>query len=86
MERMENSEVVMKKCDVCGNTAFHQETVDEFFRVGGDTILVEQVPAEVCNRCGEASFSRETVEKVRRMAQEHSQPTRRLEVEAFAFG
>jgi len=75
----------MKKCEVCGNTVFHQETVDEFFRVGGDAILVEQVPAQACNRCGEASFSQETVEKVRRMAQEHSQPTRRLEVEAFAF-
>ena len=75
----------MKKCEVCGNTVFHQETVDEFFRTGGDAILVEQVPAQVCDRCGEASFSRETVEKVRRMVQEHSQPARRIEVETFAF-
>lgn len=86
MEEISKTEVAMKKCEVCGNTAFHQETVDEFFRVGGATILVERVPALVCDRCGEASFSRETVEKVRRMAQEHSQPARRLEVEAFAFG
>ena len=75
----------MKKCEVCGNAVFHHETVDEFFRVDGATILVEQVPAQVCGRCGESSFSRETVEKVRRMAQEHSQPTRRFEVEAFVF-
>ena len=75
----------MKKCEVCGNTVFHQENVDEFFRVGVESILVEQVPALVCDRCGEATFSRETVEKVRKMVQEHSQPTRRVEVEAFAF-
>jgi YgiT-type zinc finger domain-containing protein len=75
----------MKKCDVCGNTVFHQEDVDEFFRIGKDAILVEQVPAQVCARCGEASFSRETVERVRRIVQEHSQPARRFEVEAFAF-
>lgn len=85
MERISETEAVMKKCDVCGNTVFHQETVDEFFRVGEDTILVEQVPAQVCDRCGEASFSRETVEKVRRIVQEHSTPAHRLEVEAFAF-
>lgn len=64
---------------------FHQEYVDEFFRVGGETILVEQAPAQACDRCGEAAFSRETVEKARRMAQEHSQPTRKVEVETFAF-
>ena len=75
----------MKKCEVCGNSVFHQEYVDEFFRVGGDTMLVERVPAQVCDRCGEATFSRETVEKVRKMVQEHSQPTRKVEVETFAF-
>ena len=85
MERTSETEAVMKKCEVCGNTVFHQENVDEFFRVGGDNMLVEHVPAQLCDRCGEATFSRETVEKVRRMAQEHSQPTRRVEVEAFVF-
>ena len=75
----------MKKCEVCGNIVFHQETVNEFFRVGGDTMLVEHVPAQVCDRCGETAFDRDTVEKVRRIVQEHSQPTRRVEVEAFAF-
>jgi len=85
MEGVSKTEVVMKRCEVCGNTVFHHEYVDEFFRVGKDTILVEQVPAQVCDRCGEASFSRETVEKVRRMVQEHTQPTRRFEVEALAF-
>ncbi|MCA1809759.1 MAG: YgiT-type zinc finger protein [Lentisphaerae bacterium] len=75
----------MKKCDVCGNTVFHQEYMDEFFRFGGDTVLVEQVPAQVCDRCGEVTFGLETVEKVRKMVQEHSQPTRKIEVETFAF-
>ncbi|MBU0716277.1 MAG: YgiT-type zinc finger protein [Verrucomicrobia bacterium] len=47
--------------------------------------MVEQVPTEVCDRCGEVTFSRETAEKVRRMVQAHSQPTRKVEVETFAF-
>ena len=85
MERISETEAIMKKCEVCGNVVFHQETVNEFFRVDGDTMLVEHVPAQVCDRCGEATFDRDTVEKVRRMVQEHSQPTRRVEVEAFAF-
>ena len=75
----------MKKCEVCGNSVFHQEYVDEFFRMEGGTMLVEHVPAQVCDRCGEATFSWETVEKVRWMVREHSQPTRRVEVETFAF-
>jgi len=85
MARISETEAAMKKCEVCGNTVFRQETVDEFFRVGGEAILVEQVPAQVCDRCGEATFSREKVEKVRKMVQEHSQPTRKIEVETFAF-
>jgi hypothetical protein len=48
-------------------------------------VLVEQVPARVCKRCGEATFARETVEKVRHILQEPSQPTHRIEVDAFAF-
>lgn len=75
----------MKKCEVCGNTAFRQEYTDEFFRMGQGIVLVEHVPAHVCQRCGEATFDRETVEKVRYMMQEHSKPTHRIEVDAFAF-
>lgn len=75
----------MKKCEVCGNTTFRGERVDEFFRVGSGTVLVEGVPAQVCERCGEATFDRETVEKVRRMVHDHARPTRRIEVDALAF-
>jgi len=75
----------MRKCEVCGNTVFHQEYVDEFFRIGGDTMLVEHVPAQVCDRCGKATLSQDTVEKVRKIVQEHSQPMHKVEVETFAF-
>lgn len=47
MDRISKTEDVMKKCEVCGHTVFHQENVDEFFRIDGDTMLVEQVPAQV---------------------------------------
>jgi HTH-type transcriptional regulator / antitoxin MqsA len=75
----------MKTCEVCGNTTFHREYVEEFFRVNNELILVEKIPAQVCDRCGEATFSRETVEKVRQMAQDHSFPKHKIEVETFAF-
>ena len=75
----------MKTCVVCGHTGFHPEHVDEVFRVDGDIILVEHVPAEICDQCGEATFSKETVEKVRHMTHEDIRQTHKVEVEAFAF-
>ncbi len=75
----------MKTCAVCGHTGFHNENVDEVFRVNGNIVLVEHVPAEVCDQCGEATFSKETVEKVRRMTREDFRQSHKVEVEAFAF-
>jgi HTH-type transcriptional regulator / antitoxin MqsA len=75
----------MKTCAVCGHNGFHLEHVDEVFRVDGNIVLVEDVPAEVCDQCGEATFSKETVEKIRRMTREDIRHAHKVEVEAFAF-
>jgi len=45
-------------CDYCGGTLSPQIANLEF-RVKGELIVLEDVPAEVCNRCGEKYLSAE---------------------------
>ncbi len=45
-------------CDYCGGTLIPRTTHVEF-RVKGELIMIEEVPAEVCNRCGEKYLSAE---------------------------
>ncbi len=73
------------KCDVCGNTTFCERNVQEIFNLEGHLVLVEGIPARVCERCGETTFARETVESIRLMAHGTKQPTRRENVDVFAF-
>jgi len=75
----------MKRCDVCGNATFHEELLEEVFRIDGQMVMVERVPARVCDRCGEATFERETVEQVRRTVHGGNQPTRHASLDVFAF-
>ena len=75
----------MKRCNVCGNTEFHPETLEEVFRVEGQLVVVERVPALVCGRCGEATFDRQTVERVRELVHAGTQPSRHVDVDVFAF-
>ncbi len=73
------------KCDVCGNAIFHQEHVEEVFRVDGHMVMVEHVPARVCDRCGDASFDRATVEQVRRAVHDGTSPIRHVNMDVLAF-
>jgi YgiT-type zinc finger domain-containing protein len=75
----------MNKCDVCGNTTFHRQSVEHVFNVEGHHALVQDIPARVCDRCGEATFDRETVEHVRRMLHGEVHPKKRTSMEVFAY-
>lgn len=75
----------MKRCDVCGNSTFRRESVEETFHIEGHLVLVEKIPAQVCGRCGEATFDRRTAEKIRRMVHDKKRPTRTVKVEVFAY-
>ena len=75
----------MKTCDVCGNTTFTRQLVEEVFNIEGHLVMVESIPARVCTRCGDITFDRETTESIRRMVHGRAQPTRRVELEVFAF-
>ncbi len=75
----------MSKCDVCGNSTFHEDRLAEVFRVDDQMVMVENIPARVCDRCGEAAFDRETVEHVRRTVHDKNQPVRHINMDVFAF-
>jgi len=75
----------MNRCDVCGNTTFRQQQVEEVFHIDDHLVMVEGIPARVCDRCGDATFDRETTESIRRMAHGEKSPTRRVNVDVFAF-
>jgi len=47
--------------------------------------MVEGIPARVGDRFGDATFDRETTESIRRMVHGKKRPTRREEVDVFAF-
>ena len=75
----------MNKCDVCGSTSFHRQQVEEVFRIEEHLVMVEGIPARVCDRCGDATFDRQTTESIRRMVHGAKRPTRRVNVDVFAF-
>ena len=75
----------MNKCDVCGNTTFRQQQVEEVFHIENHLVMVEGIPARVCDRCGDATFDRQTTESIRRMAHDENRPKRRVNVDVFEF-
>jgi YgiT-type zinc finger domain-containing protein len=85
MDRFQETEVAMFRCQVCGNGTSRSESVSEVFTIDGRRVLVEQIPAAVCERCGEATFSRETMERIRRLVHEADQPIRTVPLEVLAL-
>lgn len=75
----------MRRCDVCGCADFNEERVEEIFRIEGQMVMVEHIPATLCDRCGNATFERETVEGVRRTIHEGTRPLRQVSLDVFAF-
>ena len=59
--------------------------VDEVFKVDGEYVLVERIPAEVCSRCGEKSFSLQTVEAMRQAVNGGAAPARLMAMRVFQF-
>jgi len=59
-------------CDYCGGTLMPRTTHIDF-RIKGELIMIEDVPAEVCNRCGEKYLSAEVDAEIERLLK--SKPT-----------
>jgi YgiT-type zinc finger domain-containing protein len=85
VDRFQKAEAKMTKCDVCGSTSFRRKQVEEVFHLGEQFVVVEGIPARVCDRCGDATFDRETTESIRRMVHGAKRPTRRVNVDVFAY-
>ena len=75
----------MFECPVCGCKQSRIEAVDEVFKIDGEYVLVERIPAEVCTRCGEQSVSLETAETVRQAVKGGAAPVRSIEMNVFEF-
>ena len=75
----------MRKCDVCGGSVFHRQSVQQVFDVAGQMALVEDIPASVCDRCGDATLDLQTAEHVRRMVHGEAHPRKRVNVDVFAY-
>ena len=75
----------MNKCDVCGNTSFHADQVEEVFHIDDHLVMVEGIPARVCDRCGDATFARNATESIRQMVHGQKSPTRHVSVDVFAY-
>ncbi len=53
---------------------------------GGQTVVIEGVPAEVCSVCGDAIFSPETVRGIERLLKSRDEPIRTAPVFEFSAG
>ena len=76
---------MMFKCHVCGSTEGQEERVSEVFRIDGQLVLVENVPAVVCRRCGETVFSQETAEAVRQLVHGRGKPVKSVRLDVFVY-
>ena len=75
----------MFTCSVCGAGDSREELVEEVFRIDGNYVLVDRIPARVCARCGEESFSRETTERIRLMVRGRTRPAKSVALKVFEF-
>ena len=75
----------MSNCTICGSDARQGKRVEEVFRIDGQYVLVDRIPANVCDRCGEETFSRETADRIRLLVRGEARPTRSIAVKVFDF-
>lgn len=85
MDKVQESEIAMFKCHVCGGDSAKSEFVSDIFNLDERRVLVEHIPALVCERCGEATFSRETTERIRQLVHGHTHPVKTVPLEVFAL-
>jgi YgiT-type zinc finger domain-containing protein len=85
MGRLQEKETAVRTCNVCGNTTFTGQQVDEVFRIDGKLVLVEHIPAIVCDRCGEANFTPETTEHVRQTVHSKRAPERQESLQVYSY-
>jgi YgiT-type zinc finger domain-containing protein len=71
-------------CDFCGGTLY-PKIVNLEFRVKGELIVIEEVPAEVCNRCGEKYLSAEVDAGVEQLLKSNPKAEKTITVPVFKW-
>jgi len=71
-------------CDYCGGTLFPKIANIEF-RVKGELLVIENVPAEVCNRCGEKYLSAEADAGIERLLKSKPKVEKTIAVPVFTW-
>lgn len=72
------------KCIVCHHGETRPGTTTVTFHREGQTVVVNEVPAEVCENCGEAYVAEEVTEKVLEIAAEARKAQAQVLVRDFA--
>jgi YgiT-type zinc finger domain-containing protein len=72
------------KCIVCNNGDTEPGTTTVTFHRDGQTVVVNEVPADVCENCGEAYVVEEVTEKVLEIAAEARKAHAQVLVRDFA--
>jgi len=71
-------------CIVCHHGQTHPGTTTVTFHHGGQTVVVNEVPAEVCENCGEAYVSEEVTAQLLEIAAQARKPEAQVLVRDFA--
>ena len=72
------------KCIVCHHGVTHLGATSVTFHRDGQTVVVNDVPAQVCENCGEAYVDEDVTEQVLAMAAEARKAHAQVLVRAFA--
>lgn len=72
------------KCIVCHHGETHPGTTTVTFHRDGQTVVVNEVPAEVCENCGEAYVAEDVTKKVLEIAAEARKAQAQVLVRDFA--
>ena len=72
------------KCIVCHQGQTRPGTTTVTFHRDGQTVVVNEVPAEVCENCGEAYVAEDVTEQLLEMAAEARKAHAQVLVRAFA--
>lgn len=72
------------KCIVCHNGETRSGTTSVTFHHDGQTVVVNEVPAEVCENCGEAYVAEDVTEQLLTIAAEARKARAQVLVRDFA--
>lgn len=57
-----------ERCDFCETGRLRRRRVREYYRVGRDLLVIDDVPSFVCHRCGERYFDALVARQMRALA------------------